>query len=907
MESLQKSEANLKAIIENSLESIWSIDTEYRVRYANEVFTNAFEQSFGVRLAPGMNLLELLPESIREKWKERYDRAFNGEHFVFSEMLELPDTEIHIEVAMNPIVLEDKVIGASFYGRDISKQKSYEAQLIAAKDNAQENEERYNALYNRSNDFVYIHDLEGNFLDANEATLNRYGYTEEEIPSLNFLSIIEESDLPKALNELKKLLDKGSQNEKVEFRLRKKDGEKVYVETMSSVIFQNEKPVAIQGIARDITQRKLAEESYNKLNVAISQSKEIVFITDKEGIITYLNPEFSRAYGFTSKEVLGKVTPRILKSGLAPPEQAEYLWNKILNKESVNREYKNKCKDGSLLDIEGSADPILNNDGEIIGFLGIHRDISHRKQVEENLILAKEKAEESEKELKYSQSIARIGYYIMDFKTGRWSSSEMLDEIFGINKDYVRDVQGWLALVHPDFQAEMLEYFNTSILKEHKQFNKQYKIINKEAQHSLWVHGYGTLEFYAEGELSRIFGTIQDITQSKQIESDLKHAKEKAEESDHLKSAFLANMSHEIRTPMNGILGFLSLLSNTDLTTDARNKYISILNSSGERLLNTINDIIEISKIESGDVDMAHSEVDIQKLVTFYYDFFLPETEMKGLEFNLVLPRDRKLIKVHGDKNKLDSVLINLIKNAIKCTEKGKIEFGYEVLGDDLRFFVKDTGMGINIESIDVIFDRFTQSDISRTKAHEGSGIGLSICKAYVELMGGKIHVESEENKGSHFYFTIPIYSEEAQKLSVHGDILEPEQSNIMHNQSRKLKILIAEDDHVSSIYMNTILKAIECEIIECSNGKKAVELCKSNPDIDIVLMDIQMPVMNGYEATQLIREFNKDIYIIAQTAYALGGDREMALNAGCNEYVPKPIDKTQLLNLIGNYTNGKR
>ncbi len=228
-------------------------------------------------------------------------------------------------------------------------------------------------------------------------------------------------------------------------------------------------------------------------------------------------------------------------------------------------------------------------------------------------------------------------------------------------------------------------------------------------------------------------------------------------------------------------------------------------------------------------------------------------------------------------------------------------------VGDDLKFFVKDTGIGINKESIDLIFDRFIQSDLSQTRALEGSGIGLSICKAYVELMGGKIHVESEENKGSHFYFTIPIYSEEAQNLADHGDILETEQSNIILGHSHKLKILISEDDEVSSIYLNTILKKIDCEIIECSNGKKAVELCKSNPDIDLILMDIQMPLMNGYEATQLIREFNKDVYIIAQTAYALGGDREKALNAGCNDYIPKPIDKTHLLNLIGNYISERR
>ena len=905
-DSLRKSEANLKAILENSLESIWSIDRAYRIQYANEVFVKAFEEAFGAGLSEGVNILEALPGSIRELWKERYDRAFKGEHFVFNDRIDLPDREIYIEVAMNPILIGKEVIGASFYGRDISKQKNYELQLLAAKRNAEQNEERYNALYKRSNDFVYIHDLEGNFLDANQATLSMFGYSEEEIPELNFLSLLEESELPRAMNEIKKLLEKGRQKDKVEFKLRKKNGEPVYVETMSSVIFQNEQAVAIQGIARDITQRKMAVESYKKLNTAINQSKEIVFITDREGIISFLNPEFSRVYGFTEEEVKGKVTPRILKSGLAPPEQATYLWNKLLNKESILGEYKNRCKDGSLIDIEGSADPILNEEGEIIGFLGIHRDITDRKRVEKDLILAKEKAEESERELRDSQRIARIGYYILDFTTGLWTSSDMLDEIFGIDKGYVRDVEGWLALVHPDFQDEMIEYFNTSVIKNHEPFNKQYLTIHKKTQQDTWVHGYGNLEFNETGELKRMFGTIQDITKSKLIESDLKLAKEKAEESDRLKSAFLANMSHEIRTPMNGILGFLSLLNNTDLNTDTRSKYISILNSSGERLLNTINDIIEISKIESGDVDVTYSDISVQKLASFYYDFFLPETELKNLEFKLIQPREQNTIRIQADKNKLDSVLTNLLKNAIKCTERGKIEFGYEVLDKELKFFVKDTGIGINKESIEVIFDRFIQSDISINRAHEGSGIGLSICKAYVELMGGKIQVESEVHKGSHFYFTIPIHPEEAGKPPVKGDFAVSDPNKALPAQPEKLKILLAEDDKVSIIYLKAILENIDCEIIEAENGEQALDLCKKFPDIDLILMDIQMPLMDGYEATRKIREFNKEVHIIAQTAFALGGDREKALQVGCNEYIPKPIDKEQLLHLLEQYVSGK-
>ena len=559
-----------------------------------------------------------------------------------------------------------------------------------------------------------------------------------------------------------------------------------------------------------------------------------------------------------------------------------------------------------MIDIEGSADPILNERGDIIGFLGIHRDISARKRVEEDLIKAKESAEERERELHYSQRVARIGYYILDFRTGHWTSSEMLDEIFGIDNGFVRDVGGWISLVHPDHREEMQEYFNTSIIQNHEEFNKQYKIQDRTSKKSSWVHGYGTLEYDDKGDLIRMFGTIQDIDKSKIAELELQLAKEKAEESDRLKTAFLANMSHEIRTPMNGILGFLALLEKSDISEEEKETFIQIINGSAERLQNTIDDIIEISKIESGDVTVINSEVNIPDLLTFYYNFFLPEAHEKGLQLKLDLPHDQVIKKVSTDKSKLESIIANLLKNAIKFTVEGKIVFGFEQEGDKLRFFVEDTGIGINKESIDAVFDRFVQSDISVRHALEGSGIGLSICKAYAEKLGGEIFVESVENKGTVFSFTIPARHWDGSPQPADILVLEDEQAEGTQATEKKTKILIAEDDRVSSRYLQTILSEIECEVLICQNGEEAVKRCCDETDIDIILMDIRMPVLNGYEATQRIREFNKDIYIIAQTAYALEGDDNLAIKAGCNEYITKPIERKKLLQIIQRYLSGR-
>lgn len=756
IDSLKESEANLKAIIENTLESIWSIDTNYRIKYANEIFTDAFEQSFGVRLAIGLNLLEALPEYIRPLWKERYDRAFKNEHFVFTDKVDLPDASIYIEVSMHPISVDGKVIGASFYGKDISLQKSHEIQLIAAKEKAEESEERYNALYNRSNDFVYVLDFEGNFIDANSSTLKMFGYTKDEILKLNFLSLLDEEEFPRALNEIKKILEDGRQKEKAEFKLKKRTGEIVFVETKSSLVFQEGKPFAIQGIARDITKRKIAEESLKKLNVAIQQSKEIIFITDRDGIITFLNPEFTNVYGFTAEEVIGKVTPRILKSGLLSREESEYLWNKILNKESIKAEYKNKCKDGTLINIEGSADPILDENDEIIGFLGIHKDITERKQAEEELIKAKEKAEESETEIRQSQQVARIGYYILDFKTGIWTSSEMLDEIFGIDKGFVHSIENWLDMIHPEFREEMKNYINKNIVTNGEQFNKQYKIVNNKTKESCWVHGLGSLEYSDNGELLKMFGTIQDTNLSKKVEAELIAAKEQAEESDQLKSAFLANMSHEIRTPMNGILGFAELLKEPGLSNEQQHEFIEIIEKSGGRLLNIINDIVNISKIESGLMEVQNKELNTNEQIEYIYTFFKPEVDAKGMQFSFTTSLAFKESIIKTDQEKFLAILTNLVKNAIKYSENGSIELGYIRKDKFLEFYVTDTGIGIDKERQEAIFERFIQADIGDKDAREGVGLGLSITKAYVEMLGGELWVESEMGRGSTFYFTIP-------------------------------------------------------------------------------------------------------------------------------------------------------
>lgn len=361
-------------------------------------------------------------------------------------------------------------------------------------------------------------------------------------------------------------------------------------------------------------------------------------------------------------------------------------------------------------------------------------------------------------------------------------------------------------------------------------------------------------------------------------------------------------MSHEIRTPMNGILGFASLLKDMDLKSQKQQEYIQIIEKSGERILETINKIIDISKIESGLVSINISPVNINKILNDSYNFFLPEAEKKNLELKLAkFTLDEEMV-ILTDQEKLNSILTNLINNAIKYTNEGSIEVGYN-LNDTktkLLFYVKDTGTGIPHDRQATIFERFIRADIKDCMAKQGSGLGLTISRAYVEMLDGKLWLESDTAVGSTFNFTLPYKTIPVSESAVF-EVVDQKQDHITP-QMLELNILTVDDDKISSHLLSIILKKYAKKIISVNSGKDAIETCKNNADIDLVLMDIQMPNMNGYEATKKIREFDTKIIIIAQTGFALTGDREKALAAGCNDYITKPINRSKLDFLINKY-----
>ena len=388
------------------------------------------------------------------------------------------------------------------------------------------------------------------------------------------------------------------------------------------------------------------------------------------------------------------------------------------------------------------------------------------------------------------------------------------------------------------------------------------------------------------------------------LNEDLVLAKNKAEEADKLKSVFLANMSHEIRTPMNAIIGFSGLLSDSNISENDRKMFVDIVQSNSKTLLQLIDDIIDFSRIEAGQLTIASREVDVdQVLEEIYLQFYnkMSDKNEKDLVLSFTKPSNVKNCRILADPSRISQVLSNLISNAIKFTPSGVIEFGYSITNGEsdpqVRFYVRDTGIGITPEKQRVVFDRFRQGDEGITRPFEGTGLGLSIAKGIVEMMEGSIWVESAVNQGSTFYFTIPYKPVVKSSTKTDTPDIRSEDFSL-----KGRKILIVEDESYNYIFLEKLLKKTDTKIYWAKDGRESVEIVRNHPDIELILMDIKLPVMSGLEATREIRKFNQSVVIIAQTAYAMDEDKQKCFIAGCNDYIAKPIEINKFYSLLNKY-----
>jgi PAS domain S-box-containing protein len=700
------------------------------------------------------------------------------------------------------------------------------------------------------------------------------GKTNKELLS-DFQSLLKENN---SLKALKKTLAKELKIANKEIAFHHKEKEKWEIEHKKFEAFSNSDRRSSQYA------RSLIEASLDPL-VTISL----------EGKITDINKASIKVTGVSRKKLIG--TDFFDYS--TEPEKARYGYKQVFDKGFVSDfPLTIHHKNGKLTDVLFNASVYKDDKGKALGIFAAARDVTAQKKasqyarslIEASLdplvtISLEGKITDINKASIKVTGVSRkklIGTDFSDYFIEPEKAREGYKKVF--EKGFVSNYP--LTIRHKNGKLTDVLY-NASVYKDNKGgvlgvFAAARDITAKKAK-ELTI---------ANKEL-----LFQNGEKEKRAE-ELIIAKERAEESDRLKSAFLANMSHEIRTPMNGILGFAELLKEPGLTGETQREYISIIEKSGQRMLNILNDIVSLSKIESGLMDVNIKETDINQQIVFIHSFFKLEIERKGIRFLIKKSLNGKKALIQSDSEKIYGILTNIVKNAIKFTRKGTIELGYRLKtkkeSSELEFYVKDTGIGIPKDRQKSIFDRFIQADISGEMAYQGAGLGLSISKAYVELLGGKIWVESEEGKGSTFYFTLPYRIEPKDWSEKYNENDDPEVLG--------LKILIAEDDDISGMLLSFMVKSCSKKVFRARTGVEAVDIFHNNPDIDLILMDMQMPKLNGDEATRQIRQFNKEVIIIAQTGLILSTDDESVIDAGFNACISKPINKRKLFGLIRKY-----
>ena len=610
-------------------------------------------------------------------------------------------------------------------------------------------------------------------------------------------------------------------------------------------------------------------------------------VTDKNGnpielIYRNVNSEFEKHF-YRKEEVIGRKGSEIFPESM--PEFLHFTKMALTEKRAITFPYYFKA-------IDTFYDVVLKgtHQGNMIDIFCLDSTELHKAQ---------QKLSATNSKLAMALDVANIVPWKWDLK-----SKTILCDInrpieLSTDEQEVEDSQlsvpdsQYFSKIFKEDRERVKQAYRDLIEGRAEKVKEEYRIVNvqKNNLHKVeWVEAQAAVEARDEdGKPLTLIGSSLVITNRKKMEQELTTAKELAEESNRLKSAFLANMSHEIRTPLNAIVGFSGILASTEEEQE-KQEYVSIIENNNTLLLQLISDILDLSKIEAGTLELNYSNIELNELMRELERGFLLRVKTDAVKLEFVEPAGPCM--AYTEKNRLSQLMINLVTNAIKFTEKGSIRFGYEMRENELYFYVTDTGCGIPKDKQQNIFGRF----VKLNSFAQGTGLGLSICKTLMDHMGGRIGVESEEGKGSTFWFTLPY------KPAVKEDKKQmPKDIQPVSIERNKLTILVAEDNASNYKLFESILK-YDYHLIHAWDGMEAVEMFrKHNPQI--VLMDINMPVMDGYEATREIRKYSAKIPIIAVTAFAYASDEQKVMESGFDGYMPKPINarllKAQLMDIM--------
>ena len=642
--------------------------------------------------------------------------------------------------------------------------------------------------------------------------------------------------------------------------------------------------------------KERAEESEVQLRTLINTIPDLIWLKNQEGTYLQANKRFEYFFGAKECQIIGKTDYDFVKRELADSFRENDKKAMQEGKSTINEELITFANDGHEEFLETIKTPVYDKNKNLVGILGIGRDISKRKKLEQAILIAKEEAEEIknkalEGEESYKALLNSIGdaIYIQDYEARFIDVNSGVLNMYGYSKEeFIGNTPLFLSAPDINDMSAVFESFD----KVKQGVSQVFEFWGKRKNGEIFPKTVGQYKGTYFGQ-DVVITVARDISNQFKTQKELIRAKEKAEESDQLKTEFINNMSHEIRTPMNGIMGFSEMLNDDDISDEKRANFIKIIQSSGQQLLNIIDDILDISRLGTKQVKVIETDVCLNDVLLELFSTF--DLKAKELKIPLYLKKalSDKQSTIRIDITKLNKVLSNLLENALKFTNQGFIEFGYQLKNNEIELYVKDTGIGIEKSKHKSIFERFSQAEKDLSKKFGGLGLGLSIAKENAELLGGRIQLESKEGKGSTFFVTIP-YKSVYKATDVEKAKTVP-----------KFTILIAEDEEVNYLYIEILLKdvlGLDCIIIHVINGKEAIEACKENETIDLVLMDLKMPILNGFEATKLIKKFRPNLPIIAQTAYSTAQDKEEAIFVGCDFFMSKPIHQESFKKILDKY-----
>jgi PAS domain S-box-containing protein len=872
-ERIIASESRYRTIVESQRELICRFDAEGIISYVNK----AFSDFFGVDKSQlvNQNYYDLLPFDLRARVKsdiEKLTVASPRENYI-QKVISAENKPRWLSASNTAFFTDEgKLMEVQIVGSDISELKKAEDTLSKAYN-------KMDAMVSASPDPVFIFSRDGILLDCYAAESDMFLTPAKKLIHKNFREFFPAPHLKKfsrvfadcfntnSVQTFEYWIDNGGEKKYFEIKLKKYD-------EFEAIAF-----------SREITYRKKTENSliqseefYRRI---ISSAPYSIVIIDPGETILFHSEQLYDLLGLTqSGLLLGTKISKWLKDN-----EREH-WKKFIasagkKQDTDERRFTFIKESGESSILEVTAAPIKTKGSAKWGIILILHDVSERYKIERERSLLHQAVYQSPISVIITNADGNIEFVNNAFiKSSGYSGTEVGGKKLSflssglINSDTYRHM--WIKIsAGEEWIGELL----------HKKKNDDL----------FWELVTVSPIKNANNEITHYLCLSEDITQKKKVLQELSEAKQKAEESDRLKSTFLSNMSHEVRTPLNGILGFVELLKMTHADHGKRSEYMNMIEKSSKQLLRVMNDIIEISLVESDSVIVRNSDislVDLFENLELYTRALMSENPGRKVILKAEFP-EKPVVRLSTDAARLNQVFMCLLGNAVKFTLQGTISFGYTKINDGIRFFVRDTGIGISKDKYDQIFKPFRQGLESDSREYGGNGLGLAICKVVVQRMGGSIWVESKLGKGSAFYFKIPStvrQSEVSDLVRVNSDI--------GFNWAEK-KILVVEDNYSNYMLLKELLRRSHASVLIANTGKHALFLMKQYPEIDFVLLDIMLPDINGFEVAKLIKRDHPGIPIVALTAYAYDISQKKSIDAGFSAFLSKPFSKEQLLSVI--------